>query len=317
MNPLQLTGFEQTKDALQAEILPLFKLHARLENSDEDALLPRYIGGAINAAENYLQRDVWPTTREWTGDLLLYQSTGAYRPAYGLDYSAAACRAFVVRRGRATVTLADAQGQTLDPTMFHLLSSADPKTWGFQITAHADLVGITVTATLGFPTFAGMPDDLQLFVLDAASAAYEVRELANYGAAAQGVETASYIPTYMLGRMGKFDLRIRPGQLRHRVTFLRRVPGQDAMGQPNENFTPMFTAWAAVDPLNGREFFGALHYVDEVDSEIRLRYAPHADLRASDRAQVDGEQGGVYDIQAVLAPEQRGSVLRVLAKRVT
>jgi SPP1 family predicted phage head-tail adaptor len=117
--------------------------------------------------------------------------------------------------------------------------------------------------------------------------------------------------------MGKFDLRIRAGQLRQRVTFLRRDPGQDAMGQPSETFAPMFTAWASVDPLTGREYFGAQHYVDQADAEIKLRYEPHSLLRATDRAQVEGDQGGVYDIQAVLAPEQAGRLLRVLAKRIT
>lgn len=199
VNPLQLTSFTQDRDDLVAEILPLFKLHAKVENTDEDTLLPRYIGGGVNAAENYLMRDVWPTIRVWTGDLPLYQSTGGYRPAYGPDFGVPGCaQAFVVRRGRATVTLTDADGQALDPSTYRLLSSADPKTWGFQVTPISDLAGITISATLGFPTFSGMPDDLQLFILQAAGAAYEVRELANYGAAAQGVEIASYIPTYLL-----------------------------------------------------------------------------------------------------------------------
>lgn len=89
------------------------------------------------------------------------------------------------------------------------------------------------------------------------------------------------------------------------------------MGQPNENFAPLFTAWASVDPVDGREFFGAGHFVDQVDAEIKLRYAPYSNLRETDRAQVDGDQGGTYDIQAVLNPEQYGRLLRVLAKRVT
>ena len=117
--------------------------------------------------------------------------------------------------------------------------------------------------------------------------------------------------------MGKFDNRVRAGELRQRVTFLRRVPGQDAMGQPSTDFAPLFTAWASVAPISGREYFGAGHYVDEVDSEIKLRYAPQSTVRASDRAQVEGDQGGIFDIQAVLNPEQSGRLLRVLAKRVT
>ena len=201
MNPLQLTSFTQdpaAKASIVAEILPLLKAHSRIEYPDDDAgVLPIYIGGGVNAAENYLLRDVWPTTRVWTGDL--YQSLGYRQPAYGLNYSGACAPSdFVVRRGRAAVTVTDAEGAALDPATYYLYASADPKTWGFQLSPIADLVGITVTAVLGFPTYSGMPDDLQLFILTAAAAAYEVRELANYGAAAQGVETASYIPAYLL-----------------------------------------------------------------------------------------------------------------------
>jgi SPP1 family predicted phage head-tail adaptor len=117
--------------------------------------------------------------------------------------------------------------------------------------------------------------------------------------------------------MGKFDLRVRAGELRHNVTFLRRVAGQDELGQPNEAFEPLFVAKASVGPIDGREYFGAQHFVDEVNAEISLRYAPYSQLRATDRAQVEGDQGGLYEIQAVLNPEQYGRVLRVLAKRVT
>ena len=197
MNPLQLTTFTQDpaqKAALIAEILPLFKLHSRIENTTEDTLLPRYVGGAVMAAENYLLRDVWPTTRVWTGDLPLNLYTGMEARGLNSRYE----RDFVVRRGRAVVSLKDGTGGVLDPATYVLLASADPKTWGFQVSPVSDLTGIEITAVLGFPTYAEMPDDLQLFLLQAAGAMYEVRELANYGAAAQGVETASYIPTYLL-----------------------------------------------------------------------------------------------------------------------
>jgi SPP1 family predicted phage head-tail adaptor len=117
--------------------------------------------------------------------------------------------------------------------------------------------------------------------------------------------------------MGKFDLRIRAGELKYRVTFLRRIPGQDAMGQPFTAFSVLFIAWAKVAPIDGREYFAAGHYVDNVDTEIRLRYLPHDALRATDEAQVEGTQGGRYGIVGVLNPEQAGRALRVLAKRIT
>ncbi len=117
--------------------------------------------------------------------------------------------------------------------------------------------------------------------------------------------------------MGKSNLRIRAGELRHRVTFTRRAPGQDEMGQPVETFVELFTAWASVGPVNAREYFGAGHYVDDVDAEIVIRYDPFSPLRATDRAEVAGEQGGTFDIQGVLNPEQGNRRLRVLAKRIT
>jgi SPP1 family predicted phage head-tail adaptor len=116
--------------------------------------------------------------------------------------------------------------------------------------------------------------------------------------------------------MGKLDVRIRAGELRESVTFMRRVPGQDDMGQPNVAFAPLFTARASVQPINGREYFAAGHYVQDVDTEIRIRYSPHEMLNATDEVQVDGPQGGRYSIQSVLNPDQYGRALRVLAKRV-
>jgi hypothetical protein len=204
MNPLQLTMFEQDRTPLIAEIKPLLVQHARVSNTDEDLLIERYIGGAINAAENYLQRDVWPTVREWTGDLgYSYGYAYGYGGGYQIFdrypyYQPPTPSDFVVRRGRAVVTIADANNQPQDPATYQLLSSVDPKTWGFQISAIAQLTGINVHAILGWPTFAEMPDDLQAFILQAAAAQYEVRELANYGAGVQGVETAPFIPLYLL-----------------------------------------------------------------------------------------------------------------------
>jgi hypothetical protein len=192
---IQLTGFIKTRDTLLAEILPLFKLHARIEHTDEDVLLPRYIGGAIGAAENYLLREVYPTLATWNGDLTMGGDRVPVERAYAYGFYASSSPAFSVRRGRArTLTLVDAAGAiALD--RYSVIASADPKTWGFQITPLADLNGITLTAELGFADFASMPDDLQGFILAAAGALYEVRELANYGPA---VAQAEFLPTYML-----------------------------------------------------------------------------------------------------------------------
>jgi SPP1 family predicted phage head-tail adaptor len=111
---------------------------------------------------------------------------------------------------------------------------------------------------------------------------------------------------------------MKAGKLRHRIVFSRRVPGQDDVGQPDTAFAPLFTAWGSADPLTGREFFAAATNVDQVDTQIQIRVDSRTlPLKATDRATVAGGQGGVFDIVAVLMPEQAGRSLRIMAKRTT
>lgn len=200
MNPLQLTALAQDRAPLIAEIMPLFKLHARITNTDEDLLNERYIGAGVAAAENYLLRDVWPTTRTWLGDLMLCAYGARYAGRYTqFTGDSGHHHGFVVRRGRArTLTLVDAASNPVPPENYRLVMSADPKTWGFELAPLADLAGVTVTAATGWLTYADMPDDLQAFVLQAAAAYYEIRELANYGGGVQATSVAPVIPTYLL-----------------------------------------------------------------------------------------------------------------------
>lgn len=67
---------------------------------------------------------------------------------------------------------------------------------------------------------------------------------------------------------------MRSGQLDQRVTVERLVQGVDEIGQPVDSWLPIFTAWAAVEPLVGREFIAAQAAQSEVSTRIRLRYRP-------------------------------------------
>jgi len=185
-----LSEFQQTREPLVTEILPLFKQHARLNPGDtsEDALCSIYVAGAIGAAENYLLRDVFPTLRTWTGDLSLR------------DYGDAS--PFVARLGRASDLSFSVGEDVVDPTRYTVRQSVDPKTWGFEIVPGSDVNGGTLVATLGWETFAAMPPDLQQFILVAASAFYEVRELGNYTGGVGAVAQADFLPTYLLASWG-------------------------------------------------------------------------------------------------------------------
>jgi head-tail adaptor len=109
---------------------------------------------------------------------------------------------------------------------------------------------------------------------------------------------------------------LRAGPLRHRVRFLRRREGLNELNEPDPVFDLLFEAWADVRPLSGREVFTAAEHAQLLDTVIELRYLPHQQLTASDRARVYGPQGGTYDIQTVLVPEQALETLQAFARRV-
>jgi len=110
--------------------------------------------------------------------------------------------------------------------------------------------------------------------------------------------------------------KLLAGRLNKVVDFTRRRPGRDELGGEDPIFDPLFTAMCEVRPLSGREVFTAMEHAQVVDAVIELRYPGHEDLTASDRATVQGPQGGVYDIEGVVTPEQAGEALQLRARRV-
>ena len=112
-----------------------------------------------------------------------------------------------------------------------------------------------------------------------------------------------------------FGVNLKAGALRHRVRFLRRREGVDELGEQSPAFDILFDAWAAIQPLSGREFFAAAQHVQNADTKITVRYLPNQNISASDRVAVYGPQGGEYDIQATLVPEYVGEALLIYARR--
>lgn len=71
-------------------------------------------------------------------------------------------------------------------------------------------------------------------------------------------------------------MHIDAGRLRCRITFQRFDGACDAYGAPlladDEHWADYASAWAAVDPLSGREFFTAAQSQSEVTHRVLLRY---------------------------------------------
>lgn len=103
---------------------------------------------------------------------------------------------------------------------------------------------------------------------------------------------------------------MQAGKLRHRVTIQERQSGspqQSSSGAPDEAWTTRVTAYAAIEPLRGREFLEAQAVQSQVAVRIRIRYRPG--ITAGMRV-VKGST--VYDIQAVLNMAERDAELHLM-----
>ncbi len=105
---------------------------------------------------------------------------------------------------------------------------------------------------------------------------------------------------------------MKAGDLDQRVVIERLVQGQGPSGQPIDEWVVLGERWAAVEPLQGREYFAAAQIaINEVTARIRLRYFPG--LLASDRVT---HRDDVYDVVTVINPKSRNKATVLMCKRV-
>ncbi|WP_010498540.1 phage head closure protein [Paenibacillus elgii] len=67
------------------------------------------------------------------------------------------------------------------------------------------------------------------------------------------------------------------GRLKRRVTFHRPPTGADSYGEPIDQWPVVASAWAAIEPLRGREYFEAQREHADVTTRIIIRYRPDID----------------------------------------
>ena len=90
---------------------------------------------------------------------------------------------------------------------------------------------------------------------------------------------------------------MQAGKLDQRVTVERFSRTEDELGQPIETWAPLFTCWAEVSPLLGREYLAAAALVSEVTARIRMRYRPG--ITSQDRIIHEGKVYGITSVADV------------------
>jgi len=105
---------------------------------------------------------------------------------------------------------------------------------------------------------------------------------------------------------------MRAGELRHRVTIQEFVEAVDQYGTPiGQDWQDVCTVWAAVEPIQGREYILLQNTQTELTARIRIRY--RAGIKPAMRV-VYGQR--IFNIQSVIDPEERHRELLLMCQEV-
>lgn len=96
---------------------------------------------------------------------------------------------------------------------------------------------------------------------------------------------------------------LQAGKLNTRITIQQLAAGQDAVGQPVQNWTDVATVWANVRYNSGAESIKAGEDTSVVKASVRIRH--RLGVLASMRAVYGAE---VFEIKAVLPNRLKGYV---------
>ena len=105
---------------------------------------------------------------------------------------------------------------------------------------------------------------------------------------------------------------MKAGELRHRVTLQHATTSQDEYGEAIESWSELDTVWAAVEPMQGREFLEGRRLEQEVTTRIRIRYRD--DLQPLVLRATWGSH--TYDVVAVLEVQSRRREIHLMCREI-
>lgn len=65
---------------------------------------------------------------------------------------------------------------------------------------------------------------------------------------------------------------MNPGKYRHKIVFLKNHGGKDEYGEVIDDWKEFTTAYSAMDPLLGNEFFASLTTDNKVEVKFNMRF---------------------------------------------
>ena len=100
---------------------------------------------------------------------------------------------------------------------------------------------------------------------------------------------------------------MRAGVLRHRITIQEKVQTSDGMGGYTESWQDLYSLWAAIWPVSGREYIASGRKEGEVTHRIHIRYRDG--ILPSHRVKYGSR---IFDIRAVLNHEESNKYIDLM-----
>ncbi|MFZ3172073.1 MAG: phage head closure protein [Carboxydocellales bacterium] len=104
---------------------------------------------------------------------------------------------------------------------------------------------------------------------------------------------------------------MRAGELNRRITIQQPVETPDSEGVTTTTWGTFTTAWAAVEPLSGREFFNAQQFNSELTTRFRIRY--QSGITTKMRVLFEAR---VFDILSVIPLKSAKKEIHLMTKEV-
>ena len=99
------------------------------------------------------------------------------------------------------------------------------------------------------------------------------------------------------------------GNMRHRITFEKKVPVPDGYKGNAITWQPVCVVWAEVEPLSGRERFYANQIQTEVTHKIGIRY--NGSITTEMRIL---HKGRAFDIESIIDIKEAQEFQTILAR---
>lgn len=104
---------------------------------------------------------------------------------------------------------------------------------------------------------------------------------------------------------------MQSGRLRKRITIESYTVAQGETGQETKTWSTYMSAWAAIEPMRGREFMEAKQLQADVDTRIRMRGQPDKTVKPSMRVKFGTR---TYLISSVINVNEIGEELQLICK---